>query len=138
MLAVVFDPAALGASAPFEAEARSFIDWVRSAPLSGSLDADPDAWRKPERRSRRERALGIPIDPSRWPSSTRPAPRSRGRRADRRVPSRAPGDPAKAPGGGCISRPGAALLGTMATIERHLTKDVLSLDASASCRERRG
>jgi len=62
MLAVIFDPAALGALAPFEAEARSFIDWVRSAPLSGSLDAILMPG-EPERRSRRERARGIPIDP---------------------------------------------------------------------------
>ena len=37
--------------------------------------------------------------------------------------------------GGCISPSGVALLGAMATIERHLTREVVGLDASASCRE---
>src|SRR3989442_10640148 len=37
--------------------------------------------------------------------------------------------------GGCISPPGVALLRAMATIERHLTREVIGLDASTSCRE---
>ena len=37
--------------------------------------------------------------------------------------------------GGCISRSGVALLGAMASIERHLTREVVGLDGSTSCRE---
>src|SRR5256885_13140775 len=39
MLAIVFDPARLGAGASFEAEARGFIDLGRSAPLSRAVDS---------------------------------------------------------------------------------------------------
>jgi uncharacterized oxidoreductase len=61
MLAIVFDPARLGAGDAFEREARAFIEWVQSAPLSGVIDkilvpGDP------ERRSRKERAAAVPID----------------------------------------------------------------------------
>lgn len=61
MLAIVFDPARLGAGEAFEREARSFIEWVQSAPLSGAIEkilmpGDP------ERRSRKQRAEAIPID----------------------------------------------------------------------------
>src|SRR4051812_19039356 len=37
--------------------------------------------------------------------------------------------------GGCISASGVALLDAMATIERHLTREVVGLDGSTSCRE---
>lgn len=61
MLAIVFDPARLGSGEAFEREARAFVEWVESAPLSGELErilmpGDP------ERRARAERAAGIPID----------------------------------------------------------------------------
>jgi uncharacterized oxidoreductase len=61
MLAIVFDPSKLGTGAPFESEARSFIDWVRSAPLSGATEAILMPG-DPERRSRKARAEAIPID----------------------------------------------------------------------------
>jgi len=61
MLAIVFDPRRLGPGDRFETEARSFIEWVKSAPLSGTIDeilmpGDP------ERRTRAARADGIPVD----------------------------------------------------------------------------
>src|SRR6266850_2807195 len=61
MLAIVFDPARLGSGASFEAEARSFIDWVRSAPLTGAIDSILMPG-DPERRSRKERAQAVPVD----------------------------------------------------------------------------
>jgi uncharacterized oxidoreductase len=61
MLTIVFDPARLGAGDAFEREARAFVEWVQSAPLSGVIDrilvpGDP------ERRSRKARAEAVPID----------------------------------------------------------------------------
>jgi uncharacterized oxidoreductase len=61
MLAIVFDPDRLGAGEAFEREARSFVEWVQSAPLSGVLGkilmpGDP------ERLARKQRADAIPID----------------------------------------------------------------------------
>jgi uncharacterized oxidoreductase len=62
MLAIVFDPGRLGSGPQvFEAEARSFIEWVRSAPLSGALDSIMMPG-DPERRSRKARAAAVPID----------------------------------------------------------------------------
>ena len=61
MLAIVFDPARLGSGASFEAEARGFIDWVRSAPLTGAIDSILMPG-DPERRSRKERAGAVPVD----------------------------------------------------------------------------
>ena len=61
MLAIVFDPARLGSGASFEAEARGFIDWVRSAPLTGAIDSILMPG-DPERRSRKERAEAVPVD----------------------------------------------------------------------------
>jgi uncharacterized oxidoreductase len=61
MLAIVFDPARLGSGAWFEAEARGFIDWVRSAPLTGAIDSILMPG-DPERRSRKERAQAVPVD----------------------------------------------------------------------------
>ena len=61
MLAIVFDPARLGAGDAFEREARAFIEWVESAPLSGAIDAILMPG-DPERRARRERARAVPID----------------------------------------------------------------------------
>lgn len=61
MLAIVFDPHRLGTSAYFEAEARGFVQWVKSAPLRPGFDeilmpGDP------ERIARRARAAAIAID----------------------------------------------------------------------------
>ncbi len=39
MLAIVFDPSRLGTGGTFEAEARAFVEWVESAPLSGVLES---------------------------------------------------------------------------------------------------
>ena len=61
MLAIVFDPARLGSGESFETEARSFVEWVRSARLSGAIDAILMPG-DPERRSRRARAEAVPID----------------------------------------------------------------------------
>jgi len=61
MLAIVFDPEKLGPGSSFEQEARSFIDWVQSAPLSGAIDAILMPG-DPERRSRQARAAAVPID----------------------------------------------------------------------------
>ena len=61
MLAIVFDPRRLGSGASFEAEARSFIDWVRSAPLTGAIDSILMPG-DPERRSRMERVEAVPVD----------------------------------------------------------------------------
>lgn len=60
-LAIVFDPARLGSAGSFETEARSFVEWVKSAPLSGAVDSIQMPG-DPERRSRKERAAAIPID----------------------------------------------------------------------------
>ncbi|MFZ4756662.1 MAG: malate/lactate/ureidoglycolate dehydrogenase [Burkholderiaceae bacterium] len=61
MLVIVFDPNRIGSAEHFAAEAREFVDWVESSPLSGATDrlmmpGDP------ERRSRAARANGLPID----------------------------------------------------------------------------
>ena len=61
MLAIVFDPARLGAGDAFEREARAFVQWVESAPKSGVIDAILMPG-DPERRSREERAQSVPID----------------------------------------------------------------------------
>jgi uncharacterized oxidoreductase len=60
MLAIVFDPQRLGTGGSFENEARGFIDWVKSAQLSGPQEILVPG--DPERRSRKERALKIPVD----------------------------------------------------------------------------
>jgi len=61
MLALVFDPARLGSLGTYEMEARAFIDWVRSAPLSGEIDSILMPG-DPERRCRKARADAVPID----------------------------------------------------------------------------
>jgi len=64
MLAIVFDPSRIAGSAGFEAEARRFVDWLRSAKLSsegrgiGGIHVPGD----PERISRQARAQLVPID----------------------------------------------------------------------------
>ncbi|MDR3670191.1 MAG: malate/lactate/ureidoglycolate dehydrogenase [Holophaga sp.] len=62
MLAVVFDPARLGAGAHFEREAKTFIDYVQSARRTdpeAPIEIPGDA----ERRCRRQRAQALPLDP---------------------------------------------------------------------------
>ncbi len=61
MLVIVFDPGRLGSGESFEKEARSFIEWVQSAPLSGVIDSILMPG-DPERRSRKARAAAVPID----------------------------------------------------------------------------
>ena len=61
MLTIVFDPKRLGGGESFEREARAFIEWVESAPLSGVIDSILMPG-DPERRSRKERAEAVPID----------------------------------------------------------------------------
>jgi hydroxycarboxylate dehydrogenase B len=61
MLVIVFDPRRLGTGQYFEHEARSFIDWVQSAPLREGVDAILMPG-DPERASRKSRAELIPID----------------------------------------------------------------------------
>jgi uncharacterized oxidoreductase len=60
MLAIVFDPARLGNGGAFEAEARSFVEWVKSAARSGPQEILVPG--DPERRSRQARAAEVPID----------------------------------------------------------------------------
>lgn len=64
MLAIVFDPARMSGSDGFEAEARTFIDWLRSARLSADGEAMGGILLPgdPERRTRAERAQQVPID----------------------------------------------------------------------------
>jgi uncharacterized oxidoreductase len=64
MLTIVFDPARMAGGQGFEAEARHFVDWVRSARLSadgealGGILMPGDA----ERHTRAERAHQVPVD----------------------------------------------------------------------------
>jgi uncharacterized oxidoreductase len=64
MLALVFDPKRMGTGERFETEARTFVDWVRSAALSevgrelGGILMPGD----PERASREKRANAVPVD----------------------------------------------------------------------------
>lgn len=63
MLAIVFDPNRLGTGQWFEAQAREFIDWVRSAPPSSdNADGPVLVPGDPERAARSARAQMIPID----------------------------------------------------------------------------
>ena len=66
MLAIVIDPAKLGASERFEAEARQFLDWLRKTPPAPGFEKVRVAG-EPEReyRARREKE-GIPVDPTTW------------------------------------------------------------------------
>ncbi|MGJ7488844.1 malate/lactate/ureidoglycolate dehydrogenase [Variovorax sp. ZT4R33] len=66
MLTVLIDPAKLGTQARFEAEARSFVDWLRQSPPGAGFDAVQIAG-EPERRARSERNRdGISIDDATW------------------------------------------------------------------------
>ncbi len=61
MLAIVFDPQRLGTGERFEQEARAFVQWVESAPLTGATDRIMMPG-DPERRSRQARAQAVPVD----------------------------------------------------------------------------
>jgi uncharacterized oxidoreductase len=61
MLAIVFDPARMGAGSQFELAAREFVDWLQTAPLADDSKAILMPG-DPERRARRSRAAGVPID----------------------------------------------------------------------------
>lgn len=61
MLTIVFNPDKVGSGQRFEEEARGFVDWVQSAPLSGETDRIMMPG-DPERASRIARARAIPID----------------------------------------------------------------------------
>jgi uncharacterized oxidoreductase len=64
MLAILFDPARLGTGERFEQEARTFVDWVKTARLSEAGQANGGIMMPgdPERRSRVVRAERLPID----------------------------------------------------------------------------
>jgi hydroxycarboxylate dehydrogenase B len=65
MLTIAIDPAALGDATAFDEAIARLLDWVRASPA-----ADPAAGvmvaGDPERRARRDRAEGIPIDGTTW------------------------------------------------------------------------
>jgi uncharacterized oxidoreductase len=66
MLTVLFDPARLMDRAAFEAEAQTFLDWYRAAPVRDGFDhvriaGEPEI----ESRSRRT-AQGVPVDETTW------------------------------------------------------------------------
>lgn len=63
MLVIVFDPQRLGTAERFGAETRAFVDWVRSARLSGEVDRIMVPG-EPERRMRAERAARLALDPT--------------------------------------------------------------------------
>ena len=66
MLSVLIDPAALADRAAFEAEAQSFVDWVKASPPREGYGAVQVAG-EPERASRaRRRADGVPVDGTTW------------------------------------------------------------------------
>jgi uncharacterized oxidoreductase len=66
MLAIVIDPAKLGAKDRFEAEARQFLEWLRKTPPAPGFEKVRVAG-EPEReyRAKREKE-GIPVDPTTW------------------------------------------------------------------------
>jgi len=66
MLTILIDPKKLGTAAPFEREARAFVDWVKQSPPAPGADrvriaGDPER----ETRARRERE-GIQVDATTW------------------------------------------------------------------------
>jgi uncharacterized oxidoreductase len=66
MLAILIDPARLGTAAPFAAESRQFLDWLRKSAVGAGFDKVRIAG-EPEREYRavRERD-GIPVDDETW------------------------------------------------------------------------
>jgi uncharacterized oxidoreductase len=66
MLSVLIDPAALGGSDAFEAQALAFLDWVKASPPRegfGPVQVAGD----PERAARAQRlAAGVPVDAATW------------------------------------------------------------------------
>lgn len=66
MLTVLIDPRKLGTQESFDAEARSFVSWLRQSPPGAGFDGVQIAG-EPERRARRLRAAeGIVVDDSTW------------------------------------------------------------------------
>jgi uncharacterized oxidoreductase len=66
MLTILIDPAKLGTQASFEAEARTFVDWLRQSPAGEGSDGVQLAG-EPERKARiaRERD-GVTVDDGTW------------------------------------------------------------------------
>lgn len=66
MFSVLFDPVKLGAFETFEAEARSFLDWVKASPPRAGFEPVQVAG-EPERAARARRtAAGVPVDGTTW------------------------------------------------------------------------
>jgi uncharacterized oxidoreductase len=66
MLSVLIDPDRIGDRAAFEAEASSFIEWVKASPPRQGFDAVQVAG-EPERAMRAKRsAEGVPVDGTTW------------------------------------------------------------------------
>ncbi|MDB5966722.1 MAG: malate/lactate/ureidoglycolate dehydrogenase [Polaromonas sp.] len=66
MLTILIDPLRLGTQAAFEAEAATFVDWLRQSPPAEGFDAVQIAG-EPERRYREDRQRhGVEIDPQTW------------------------------------------------------------------------
>ncbi len=66
MLTILIDPARLGTQAALDAEANSFVDWLRQSPPAAGFDAVQIAG-EPERRARLAREKdGIEIDSITW------------------------------------------------------------------------
>jgi len=66
MLAILIDPAALGAPDRMSAEVEAFIEWVKASPAAQGSDGVMIAG-DPERRYRAARlAGGVPVDPNTW------------------------------------------------------------------------
>lgn len=66
MLSVLLDPAALGGSDAFEAQALAFLDWVKASPPREGFGPVQVAG-EPERAARAQRlAAGVPVDATTW------------------------------------------------------------------------
>lgn len=66
MFSVLLDPASLGDRAAFEAEALSFLEWVKASPAREGFDPVQTAG-EPERAMRAKRtAEGVPVDGTTW------------------------------------------------------------------------
>jgi len=66
MLTILIDPARLGTQAPFDTEARAFVDWLRQSPPADGFDRVQIAG-EPERAIRLQREQdGIEVDLQTW------------------------------------------------------------------------
>jgi len=66
MFSVLLDPVKLGAFDTFEAEAKTFLDWVKASPAREGFDPVQVAG-EPERAARAHRtAHGVPVDSTTW------------------------------------------------------------------------